>query len=205
MMSSMRSFTLAALVLTAASASYPALAADKDGRFSVRGLGSAKCSELTLAIENKDSASIQLYGSWFLGYLSASNRLISQTFDAIPATSVNDVIGVVAVLCRRTPDALVETATYQALEALNAVRLRQDSPLLTMQDGARSLKIRQEALMFVQTELASAKLYKGPADGKPSPELARSIRAFQKAQKLPETGLPDMDVILRLKFSSVKK
>jgi hypothetical protein len=195
--------SLAIAVLALASA--PAMAADKDGIFSVRGLGSGKCSELTLAIEKKDSASIQLYGSWLSGYLSASNRLISQTFDAIPGSSVNDALGVVAVVCGRNPDVLVETATYQALEALNPVRLRQDSPLLTMQDGARSLKIRQEALMFVQTELASAKLYKGPADGKPSPELARSIRTFQKAQKLPETGLPDMDVIVRLKFSSVKK
>jgi len=197
----MRSAMIAALTLY----SIPAHAADKDGRFSVRGLGSSKCSELTTAIEKKESASIQLYGSWLSGYVSASNRLISQTFDAIPGTSANDVLGVVAVLCGRNKDGLVESATYQALEALNPVRLRQDSPLITMQDGARTLKIRQEALMFVQTELASAKLYKGSADGKPSPELARSIRAFQKAQKLPETGLPDMDVIVRLKFSSVKK
>jgi hypothetical protein len=182
-----------------------AQAADKDGRFSVRGLGSSKCSDMAAAVDQKNSNLIPLYAAWLSGYLTAANRLISQTFDALPSTSGTDPVGLVTVVCRANPGNLVETAAYQAMEALNSIRIRQDSPLVTIQDGGKSLVIRQEALIMVQGELARLGLFKGAADGKASPALAQAVRGFQKAQKLPESGLPDLDVLIRLKLAPQRK
>jgi hypothetical protein len=180
-------------------------AADKDGRFSVRGLGGSKCSDLAAAVSQKNTALIQAYSAWLGGYLTASNRLISQTFDVVPSTSATDAVGLVSVVCQANPTNLVESATYQALEAMNSIRIRQDSPLVTVQEGGKSLVIRQEALITVQTELTRAGLFNGAADGKASPALAQAVRAFQKAQKLPESGLPDIDVLIRLKLAPPRK
>lgn len=198
-----RNFTAMALTLAMLWSS-AASSADTAGRFAVRGLGSTKCSDLTAAIAQKNNNLIQLYATWLSGYLTASNRLISQTFDAIPSTVGTDTVGLVSVICARNQDSLVETATYQVLAAVNNIRIRQDSPLVTVQERGKSFAIRQEALILVQTELASKGLYKGPADGKPSPALAKAISTFQKAQKLPETGLPDLDVLIRLKMAPAK-
>jgi hypothetical protein len=200
----MKALKHALMLVLVALAPTTAHAADTGGRFAVRGLGSSKCSDLTTVIGQKNTTLIQLYAAWLAGYVTASNRLISQTFDAIPSTVGSDVVGLVSVICARNPNALVETSTYQVLEALNAIRVRQDSPVVTMQEGGKTLAIRQEALTLVQTELASKGLYKGPADGKPSPALVKAISAFQKAQKLPETGLPDIDVLVRLKMAPSK-
>ncbi len=180
-------------------------AADKDGRFSVRGLGGSKCSDLAAAVSQKNTALIQAYSTWLGGYLTATNRLISQTFDVVPSTPATDAVGLVSVVCQANPNNLVESATYQALGAINSIRIRQDSPLVAVQEGSKSLVIRQEALITVQTELARAGLFKGAADGKASPALVQAVRAFQKAQKLPESGLPDIDVLIRLTLAPPRK
>lgn len=193
---------MSALFLCLSSAAH---AADKDGRFSVRGLGGSKCSDLAAAVSQKNVALIQAYSAWLGGYLTASNRLISQTFDVVPSTSATDAVGLVSVVCQANPNNLVESATYQALEAMNSIRVRQDSPLVTIQEAGKSLVIRQEALLTVQTELTRAGLFKGAADGKASPALVQAVRAFQKAQKLPESGLPDIDVLIRLKLAPPRK
>jgi hypothetical protein len=180
------SITLCLLGLAPTSAQ----AADTDGRFAVRGMGTNKCSVLSGAIEKKDAASIQLYSSWLAGYLSASNRLISQTFDAVPAVAPSDALGLVAVLCRRSADALVESAAYQSLVALNAIRVREDSPLVVVKGAGAELAIRQSVLSSVQTGLAALGLFKGKPDGKTSAEFVRAVQSFKKPKSYPRRACP---------------
>lgn len=175
-----------------------ALAADKDGRFAVRGVGSNKCSDLTSVIDRNDAVAVQLYASWWTGYLSAANRLIGQTFDAVPAIGANETLGLVAVLCRQSKDSLVEVAAHRSLEALNAIRIRDESPLVIVQAADNQLAVREAAVTFAQLELAKLGLFKGPADGKPGAQFVQAVRSLEKTQKLAETGLPDIDVLIRL-------
>lgn len=175
----------------------PAAAADDKGAFAVRGVGSDRCDAFIAAIAAKDGLKLERYGSWLLGYLSASNRLIGRTFDAVPSQVPTDVLGIVAVICRNQPAALVDTAVSQALVVLNPIRLTADSPLITVSNAGRTLQVRTEALIRLQQNLAKKGLYKGPADGKLSPQLAKIISDFQQVEKIQISGLPDLDTQIR--------
>ncbi len=52
--------------------------------------------------------------------------------------------------------------------------------------------------MRVQLELKARSLYDGQIDGRLSPELRASIRAFQILQRLPETGTMDNGTLAKL-------
>ena len=184
---------IAAVALAAA----PAIAADDKGAFAVRGVGSDRCDAFLAAVAAKDGLKLERYGSWLLGYVSASNRLIGRTFDAVPSQVPTDVLGIVAVICRNQPAALVDTAASQALVVLNPIRMTADSPLITVSNAGRTLQVRTEALITLQQNLAKKGLYKGPADGKLSPQLAKIIADFQLKEKILISGLPDLDTIIR--------
>jgi hypothetical protein len=175
----------------------PAAAADDQGRFAVRGAGSDRCSVFQAAIVANDGARLERYGAWLLGYLSASNRLISRTFDAVPSLAAADLLGLVSVLCRTQPEALVDTVASQALVVLSPIRLTTDSPLLTVSNGGKSLQLRTEALVTLQRNLATKGAFKGPADGKASPQLTKAITEFQQKEKILVSGLPDIDTQIR--------
>ncbi len=187
---------LAALLTSTASA------ADQNGRFAVRGLGSQPCSVLESAVSGKKSMEIAFFANWLAGYITASNRLIGRTFDAIPSEMPSDLIGLVSVVCRQRPTALVETAAAEALGSINKARLQQDTPLVTMTVGDRSLSVRQEAIQLAQTQLVARGLFKGAADGKVSPALYQAIKTYQRQEKLAESGLLDIDVMIRLQLKN---
>lgn len=184
---------IAAVALAAA----PASAADSKGAFAVRGAGSDRCDVFLKAIADKDAVRLERYGAWLLGYVSASNRLIDKTFDAVPSQAPTDVLGVVAVVCRSQPATLVDTAISQALVLLSPIRLNADSPVVTVSNGGRSLRLRQEALTMLQQNLAKKGLFKGPVDGKISPQFLKVISEFQLKEKILVSGLPDLDTIIR--------
>jgi len=175
----------------------PAAAADEQGRFAVRGVGSDQCGAFQAALVAKDAVKIDRYGSWLMGYLTASNRLISRTFDAVPSLVGTDMVGMVSVICRTQPATLLETAAAQALSILNPIRLTADSPIVNLTNDGKSLSIRTEAVVALQRNLAAKGGFKGLADGKPSPQLTKAIIELQQKEKIPVTGLPDIDTQIR--------
>lgn len=178
-------------------AAAPALAANADGRFAVRGNGADRCDVYQAALTAKDSVKIDRYAAWLMGYVSASNRLIAKTFDTLPTLAGADMLGIVAVVCRSQPAASIETAAAQSLNAISAVRLLQDTPAVSVVSDGKSLQIRSEAIATLQANLAAKKLYNGPTDGAFSPQLAKAIKAFQALERLPASGLPDVDTVIR--------
>ena len=175
----------------------PAVAADAKGTFAVRGVGSDRCETYTAAVVAKDSPKLERYGSWLMGYMSASNRLIDKTFDAVPSQVPTDILSIVAVICRSQPATLIDTVASQALVLLSPIRLTADSAIIKVTNADKTLQVRQEALITLQQNLTKKGLYKGAADGKFSPQLAKTISEFQQKEKIPVSGLPDLDTLIR--------
>jgi hypothetical protein len=76
---------MAAVVLVAGVALSEADAADKNNRYSVRGLGTTTCSKYlekrNLNVEDSDQ-----FANWFTGFLTAYNWLKPETYDIAPAS-----------------------------------------------------------------------------------------------------------------------
>lgn len=174
-----------------------ALAADAGGKFSVRGVGSDRCESLSAAFSKKDDAAVNRYVSWILGYASASNKFSTQTYDALPSKDGRDLIALIVGYCQQNAAVPIEVSTSRVLGGLKAVRLTQESPLVSFSSEGKALEIREESVRFIERTLKISGYYKGAETGKSSPQLIAAIKAFQVAQKLPATGLPDINTLIR--------
>jgi len=184
---------MAALLASAA----PAVAADADGHFAVRGPGTEACSRLAQATDGRKTEVLSAYASWLMGYLSAYNRLSGDTFDMLPTLAGNDGLAVLALVCRDHPEMLVETAAARMIQALHHTRLTRDSSVVTIKHDGRSVFVRQEAIEMLQDRLKALGFYDGKATGKGSKAFSRAVLRFQKSENLSPTGLPDIDTMLR--------
>ena len=140
----------------------------------------------------------QILTSWIMGYLTASDRLVKDTFDETPVMAPEALTNMVIGVCRRNPDARVEAVANSVLTQLATARLLHDSPVVEARQGAQTVLIRQATLVAMQKALERDKLLKDPADGKFGGGTAAALLAFQKSQHLPETSLPDSDTVVRL-------
>lgn len=171
-------------------------AADRSGKFSIRGPGSQSCAAfLAAAGKPEDYAR---YASWLLGYASARNRIEPNTYDFIPTEAGADLPNIVAVICRSNDKASVEQAAHSAIAALAQMRQASASPLVEVQADGKRVKIHQEALRTLQTALIARKAFTGKADGFASASLVAALKNFQRKESIPVTGLPDIDTFIRV-------
>jgi hypothetical protein len=136
--------------------------------------------------------------SWILGYLTASDRLVKDTFDATPVMAPEALTAMIVGVCQKYPDARVETVANTVLTQLATARVMHESPVVEARDGDRVVPIRKSTLIAVQTALQKNKLMKDPADGNFGSSTEAALKQFQKSQNLPETGLPDPATVVRL-------
>ena len=140
----------------------------------------------------------QILTSWLMGYLTASDRLVKDTFDKTPVMAPEALTSMVIGVCRRYPDARVESVANNVLNQLAVARVLRESPVVEARAGDRMVLIRQATLAAMQNTLVRDKLLKDPADGKFGSATAAALAVFQKSQNLPETGLPDASTVVRL-------
>jgi hypothetical protein len=139
-----------------------------------------------------------LLTSWILGYITASDRLVKDTFDASPVMAPEALTAMVIGVCQRYPDARVETVANTVLTQLAPARVMHESPVVEARAGDRVVPIRKATLIAVQTALLKNKLTREPADGDFGNGTAAALKTFQKSQNLTETGLPDPATVVRL-------
>lgn len=175
----------------------PGHAADAAGKYAVRGAGGSPCATFLSALSAKNQPLIDQYASWLMGYVSAVNRLQAQTFDAMPTMRPGEMVALAAMTCKLEPKLTVELAAARGLNAVSALRAGQESPVVTLTSDGRTVQIRQQALTTLQRNLSARGMFTGAANGAASPALTVAIKAFQTQVKLPATGLPDLDTILR--------
>jgi len=195
-------FAMLAAGAIAAAASSPALAADANGRFNVRGLGSTRCDAAAVAFADKDQQRRDAMISWLMGYVSAFNRLNPGTFDALPGEDGRDLAGLALALCQYNPAVSLETAAVSGLRLLAPLQATRDGPLVSFAGpagpNARTIRLHVEAVRVIERKLKALGRYQAAETGAASPGLTAALKAFQTAEKLSPTGLPDMPTLIRL-------
>lgn len=176
-------------------------AADTNGKFAVRGIGSTKCSQMLSAIDSKDKTmskdSIILYSSWLNGYVSHLNRSEKSTYDIVPLSDTTQLLAVVVNQCRNNAGSLVESITSAVITALSKAKVSAESPLVDLTVGDQKGSFRKATLIALQSRLIALGHLKGKADGEFGSGSQQALRALQKTEKLKETGFPDADTIMR--------
>ena len=180
----------------------PALAADGAGQFSVRGAGGQPCSVWTGIADSTDEAQrrdgIVTFQSWIAGYVTASNRLAAETYDAMPFLDMVNVLAIVLNECRANPDELTETTAARVLAAFAPSRVQAESPLVTVTDAGAQKTYRQETVAMIQQKLIDKGYLDGDADGAMGKGTAAAISQYQAEVGLPATGELSVDTVFKL-------
>jgi hypothetical protein len=199
----MKDFWLGAVILASVFAFTPTLAqaADSQGRYAVRGVGALTCHQLVSALDSKDEKirreAVLLNASWLDGYLSFADRAEKGTFDLIPLTDTTVLLSMVVGQCRQHPESRVEVVSEQIIGHLARARVTEESPMVEVQVEGKKGIFRKATLIALQEALIKKGFLKGKADGTIDGKSQKALRAFQKAEKLKETGFPDAGTLLR--------
>ncbi|MCC6946904.1 MAG: peptidoglycan-binding protein [Bradyrhizobiaceae bacterium] len=172
-------------------------AADAQGQFALRGFGAETCRAASQKLKGNTAASANAL-AWLLGYTTAFNRREPDTFDVSPLAETTAILRMVAGVCAKNPDALVETVTYDVLRSLAAARVKGNSPMAQVKSGKASAEVRRETLARMQEQLIKLGHLEGTADGNYGPRTETALKAFQRQQGLAQTGVPDSVTIVRL-------
>jgi hypothetical protein len=172
-------------------------AADLDGNYALRGVGSASCADYTAALA-EDPTLGQTFVSWMAGYITARSRTANETFDVLPLISGADVAGLLRVVCIQNSDTTFENAIDAAITLFEPARITTDSPLLQLSHAGQTIAVRTSTLEQVQQALADLGLYSSAVDGAYGTGTQLAISQFQTSRNLADTGLPDADTIVAL-------
>lgn len=181
---------LVVFTLMLSCASTAAFAADSEGRFAVRNAGMATCQQF-LDEKKAMSPKLNLYMGWIDGYISAANQFSKGTFDFIPWGNTPFLATLLENYCKKMPQDRFYVAVNKLMAAMAGKRLTTESPMVQATNGENKTYVYQVVLKEVQTYLQQDGFYKGTPDGEYGPATRDALLAFQKANKLRETGLPD--------------
>lgn len=109
---------LAPILLAAAAFATPALGADSNGRYSIRGAGTVACSAYLTATP----AQKQFAETWWAGYLTAMNRSTANTYEVLGDWSVEQANAWLLTYCTQNPAAKLAVAVHKMLEAAYPTR-----------------------------------------------------------------------------------
>lgn len=186
------------MVMMGASMPMASWAADAQHDYAVRGIGALQCSTFLNFDPKADFYRNIAVENWLLGYLTAENRLTPDTYDIMALQDPQIFPNIIAALCKANPDASIEAVVADLVKQFQPIKIDQASPLLTLTVGTNKVAIRKATFMLVEKALRDGKYYHGRADGTFGPDVQHALEKFQKDQKLPVTGLPDADTIIRL-------
>lgn len=174
-----------------------ARASDEAQNFAVKGAGLATCADYVQARQNNSSTFYQ-FGGWINGYLTGLNQLTPQTYDLAPWQSADLLAGVILRNCRENPKRRFVETVAAMVTSLTDQRLLTKSPLIEARVGETRVRIYREQLRRAQEKLAESGLYQGEPDGVFDARTEDGLRAYQKASRLAETGLPDQATLLAM-------
>jgi hypothetical protein len=186
-----------ALLLSAVAMAFGSAASAQDAYF-VRGSGALPCSEALVVAQQQGPGLVALV-AWADGALSTVNRMRSDTYDLLPFEEPRGLITQLALnICQQNPAIPFETALHRVFAALEPLRVVSAAESVKMTAGAASVSLRPETLTRVQERLIALGHLQGTADGAYGPATGAALRKFQAAATLPESGLPDVETVLRL-------
>jgi hypothetical protein len=184
----------AALALAAAGA---AEAADRQGRFKIEGAGALRCERYG-QIRAQQGEDYKVVLSWMNGYLTAVNELTPDTFDVLTWQSAELVGTLIDGFCQQNKEVNVVTALGQLVKALMPQRVETLPQIVAAESGGRKIGIYKNVLREVQDRLIRTGHYKGKPDGAYGPGTKAALEAFQRANRIEVTGLPDQRTLVQL-------
>lgn len=181
------------LLIAAATAS-SASAGDANGNYIVRGIGARACADYLKAADTSPGE-VRPYLFWMEGYLSGLNRLQPQTVDVSPVVDTAPIGLIVKNYCQTNPQLKFETAIARIMKYLSPYRIEAQSQMVQVTLGDATAAIRQSTLKWMQGQLQAQGLMKAAPDGLFGAPTREALVAYQKANKLKETGVPDVDTL----------
>jgi|GEM_PF-636529 len=131
------------------------------------------------------------------GYISGINQLQADTYDASPVVSSNAMASMVRNLCSTKPDMKFETSLAQLLNALKPYRVQKNLRLVEVSVDNNFAAVRQETLVWMQSEMSALGFYSGEADGVFDASTQSALANFQSSNGLNPTAVPDADTVIK--------
>jgi hypothetical protein len=183
------------LVIYGASAAH---GADSNGDFSLMGAGIEKCEAYVKARD--DGLDVQRqYISWMSGFFSGMNASTSNVFDVVPWQSPQTFADAAYSNCKRYPNEYFGRIVLGLAKSLEPLWLRSNSDKVIFPgDGATEPPIYRTVLLRVQERLVRLGHDGVTTSGEPDNATREALRAFQRAEGLEPTGLPDQATLARL-------
>ncbi len=176
-----------------------AQAADSKERFQAYGLGRLTCKRFVEACTTKKDDCQVVAPTWFEGYLTGFNALFADTYDILPWQPPGILAEFTLNVCRQNPDALVlQVANDLIRQILIPDRIKAASDRVKIGDGKDAVALYRETVRAMQQRLVELGFLKGGVDGSFGPGTKGGIEAFQKANGLTTTGIPDMRTMLAI-------
>lgn len=190
-------FGLAAGLAAGLVLSAPAAAQDDDV-YALRGAGQLSCAQYLNAYEEQGRV-LYMTAGWIDGYVTALNRNDDDVFEHLSWQETGLVLDLLRNHCAGNPDDVLANAVQLFVRATAATRLTEQSELVQIQvsEGV-AIDIYEATIRRLQEALQELGHYTAAIDGAYGPGTAEAIRAFQAAQELPETGVPDQRTLLVL-------
>ncbi len=172
-------------------------AADTDGHFMVRGAGRVACSDFLVAraAAGRDYVSI---AGWLEGYLTHYNEAVASTFDIAPWQDTELLLAALANWCRMNPDGNLHQGAFGLARDLHRNRLSLRSGIVAAGDGEHAVALYAAIVRRLEHRLARHGHLAGEPDEHFDEQTSAALRAFQQAEGLPVTGLPDQLTLARL-------
>ncbi|MBL29283.1 MAG: hypothetical protein CMM50_17265 [Rhodospirillaceae bacterium] len=179
----------------------PTQAADHEDNFSVKGAGLADCRTYVEARDQRSQAYFQ-FGGWINGYFSALNQTSEETYDLVPWQSTEFLAAALYNWCANRPDQRFINAAAALANRLKEQRLTERSEFVEVETEGKSVRIFRGVIRQAQNRLAELGYFVGPATGSFDDATRDALRAFQAAESLEKTGLPDEATLLRLFYQT---
>ena len=171
----------------------PANAATEDGDFAVYGWGARDCNAIVAVLEGEQGAQARnQLAEWVSGYIAARNRVTDGVYDMTPVKSHISLVALARNICANNADQLFESVVAAMLTSFEALRIPEDSPVVSLSRNDRAITASETTLVRVQEFLIAEGFLDGSADGQYGPKTASAIEAWQEDTGLQTTGLPDV-------------
>lgn len=171
-----------------------ALAADNQGKFSVKGIGVLSCEAFVKAKDNKESAYLH-FGGWIEGYLSASNKHLDKTYDIAPWQTTETISTIAYTACKRNPEANFARTVDEIAGRLSQTSLDTPSKVINITHGKYSVSIPAAIYENAKNRLKSLNMLEGEGN---RDETKEALIQYQIKKGLPVTGLPDQYTLWNL-------
>jgi len=165
-------------------------AADKEGKFAIKGIGNTSCAQF-LSETKANTKSVYLYVGWMNGYLTAQNQHMKNNFDLTSWENIHTLGDYLRNYCKSRPRDSFYIAAASMAQGLKKDRVETFSPTIKINENQEAIILYVSSLRKMQKKFKELGIYKGGIDGKYGKGTKTAVIKFQEMNKLEPTGIPD--------------